>query len=175
MRKRPFFVVSAFAALTVGGAPVAAQTTSPITQYGTAATTGMVGVAASQIAQINVVNLAAPLADAPIIPCAVQLEFWDAAGKMVKSEMIGNLAPGVAAMSQFKPSPTATGAALLRTEIRGVVRSNPIAAASAVAYPAGCNTMMTSLEVFDAATGATHILTTDMRPLRAVEILPPRM
>jgi hypothetical protein len=136
----------------------------------------MMGLAATQTAQINVVNLSsASTTTTPVSPCEVQVEFWDATGKMVKSTTISNLAPGTAGQFQIKLADVTTSTSTLRTEVRGVVRTNPLPITSGtgtstpIAYPFSCS-LATMLEVFDNSTGVTQSLTSDLHPLAGVAV-----
>ena len=112
----------------------------------------------------------------PVAACQVELEFWDAAGKLVKSSSIANLAPGTAGSLNLKLAEVTTNTSPLRTEIRGVVRSNPISPTASggsttppllpVVYSQWCN-VMTTLEVFDNSTGVTQAFTSDTRALQS--------
>jgi hypothetical protein len=187
------FTLRPLAALLLSGAPLLAQIINipAIPTFAPAVTTGAVGLAASQTAQLNVVNLntaSAPATTTPTVPCQVQLEFWDSQGKLVKSLSIPNqtipsLAPGATASLQIKLTDVTTNTSPLRTEIRGVVRryapspatgvtTTPTPIAQPIAfYPASC-TVATTLEIFDTATGVTQSLTSDMRVLENFTILP---
>ncbi len=170
----------AFMALFVSGA--AAQTSLTPT-FLSAVSTGMAGLASSQTAQLNVVNMSStpPTATAAAAPtCAVQLEFWDSQGKTIKSSQIANLAPGAAGALQIKLLDVTSAAG--RTDVRGVVRTNPVTTTmpstgsgnpqQGIAFPIGprCN-VMTTLEVFDTTTGVTQTLTSDTRPLQTFGIM----
>src|SRR5215469_1611247 len=147
---------------------LSAQSTTPV--FWTASSTGMMGLAAAQTVQINVVNLSTTtMSTTPVAPCEVQLEFWDATGKMIKSTTISNLAPGTAGQFQIKLTDVTTSTSTLRTEVRGVVRTNPLPTAGSgtatpIAYPFSCS-VATTLEVFDNGTGVTQSLTSDLHAL----------
>jgi hypothetical protein len=180
------------AALLLSGAPLLAQFTF-ISTFAPAVTTGAVGLAASQTAQLNVVSLAtatppcSPPQACPAIPtplCQVQLEFWDSQGKMVKSPLvISNLAPGATASLQIKLTDVTTSTSPLRTEVRGVVRRMTPTLATGVSTPptpipqpiafapASC-AVATTLEIFDTTTGVTQALTSDLHALENFGILP---
>lgn len=158
--------------------PAGSLTAQTAISFLSASSTGMMGLAATQTAQLNVVNLSpATTTNSPVAPCEVQLEFWDATGKMVKSTTISNLAPGAAGSFQIKLADVTTSTSTLRTEIRGVVRSNPLTPAAGtgvatpIAYPFGCS-IVTTLEVFDNGTGVTQSSTSDLRPLSGGVLVP---
>ena len=167
----------AFMALFVSAA--AAQTSTTPT-FLSAVSTGMVGLASSQTAQLNVVNLSSTpsTATAAASTCTVQLEFWDSQGKTIKSSQIANLAPGTAGALQIKLLDVTSAAG--RTDVRGVVRSNPVTTTmtqpgnpqQGIAFPIGprCN-VMTTLEVFDTTTGVAQSLTSDTRPLQTFGVM----
>jgi hypothetical protein len=171
--------------LLLSGAPLLAQIVS-IPTFAPAVTTGAVGLAASQTAQLNVVNLNTASAGAtttPTVQCQVQLEFWDAQGKLVKSLLIPSLAPGATASLEIKLTDVTTNTSPLRTEVRGVVRrttptpvtggtTTPAPIAQPIAFiPASC-AVATTLEIFDTATGVTQALTSDLHALEDFTILP---
>jgi hypothetical protein len=173
------FVYAALAGILSAVTPLAAQTTTPPT-FLSASSTGMMGLAATQTAQLNVVNLAGASTTLPVAACEVQLEFWDATGKMVKSTTITNLAPGIAGLLQIKLGDVTSSASTLRTEVRGVVRSNPLNTSGSggtllpIVYPLGCS-VATTLEVFDNSTGVAQSLTSDMHALQTLIIPLPAM
>jgi hypothetical protein len=161
-------------------AQLTAQTsTTPITPtFATAVSTGMVGLAATQTAQLNVVNLTTTSSTITVsFPCEVQLEFWDSTGKMLKSLPIASLAPGTAGSLQIKLPDVTSNTSPLRTEIRGVLRSNPLPASGQEGpvlpsvLPASC-TIATTLEVFDNATGVTQSLTSDLHAMQTIGVVP---
>ena len=164
------------------GVSAIAQTSTPAT-YQTAVTTAMVGLAASQTAQLNALNVSIPTNPAgnTAVACPVQLEFYDSANRSLKSATINNLAPGNAASLSltFSDFPTGTPVSILHTLMRGVVRSNLAAATPVmpmigilppIAVSVGCSVFV-SLQVFDTATGVSQALTTDTRYLQSF-ILP---
>jgi hypothetical protein len=157
-------------------APLMAQTSTAPT-FVAAVSTGMVGLAATQTAQLNVVNLTTTSSTATVsFPCEVQLEFWDSQGKMVKSLPIASLAPGAAGLLQIKLADVTSNTSPLRTEIRGVLRSNPLPTSGQEmpffpAIPASCIVAAT-LEVFDNATGVMQSLTSDMHSIQTIEVVP---
>lgn len=177
---------SVLAALLLSGAPLLAQVSFPNFFLTPATSTGVVGLAASQTAQLNVVNLvtAGTTTTTPTVPCQVQLEFWDSQGKMVKmSPTPITLAPGAAAFLQIKLSDVTSPTSPLRTEVRGVVRRPtptpqtgvtipPGTTVQPIFYPAYC-TVATTLEIFDTTSGVTQSLTSDMHVLENFAILPP--
>jgi len=140
-----------------------AQTT--VSKYTSSVTTGMVGLAATQTAQLNVLNLGAPtLTASPVALCAVELSFYDAQNKLLNSST-ATIVPGAAAsltLGYTKLPPVAIG---FHPLIRGVVRTVAVPSAAAVAspIPASCNLFVT-LELFDSMTGVSHIVTSDTRP-----------
>jgi len=180
---------SALAGLLFSGAPLIAQIIGfpTIPTFSPAVTTGAVGLAASQTAQLNVVNLipagSATTTTTPVLPCQIQLEFWDAQGKLVKSLSIPSLAPSATASLQIKLAEVITNTAPLRTEIRGVMRretptpapgvtATPTPIAQPIAFfPASC-AVATTLEIFDTATGVTQALTSDLHAMEQFNILP---
>jgi hypothetical protein len=173
----------ALAGLLLSGTALPAQTVS-IATFSPAVTTGAVGLAASQTAQLNVVSLATASTTAtPTLICQVQLEFWDAQGKLVKSLMIPSLAPGATAFLRLTLAEVTTNTSPLRTEVRGVVRRTTATAQTGVTIPAtpilqpiafipaSC-AVATTLEIFETTTGVTQALTSDLHALENFGILP---
>jgi len=168
-------VISSVAAILLASVPLGAQTTSsPI--FLSVVSTGMMGLAGSQTAQVNVVNFANASSTKTTAACEVQLEFWDATGKMIKSSTIADLAQGAAGSLQLKLGEVTTATSALRSEIRAVVRSNALTPSAAggtpvaVFYPLGCSVVAT-LEVFDTVSGVTQAITSDVHALANV-VLP---
>jgi hypothetical protein len=168
-------VIGAVAAILLAGVPLPAQTSSTPT-FLSVVSTGMLGLAGAQTAQVNVVNLAIT-SNAKPTPCEVQLEFWDSTGKLVKSSTIADLAQGAAGALQLKLGEITTATSSLRSEIRAVVRSNALTpsasggTASPVFYPLGCS-VVTTLEVFDTISGVTQSMTSDVHALASGVLLP---
>jgi hypothetical protein len=159
-------------------ASLVAQTTTPA--FVSAFSTGMVGLAASQTAQLNVVNLSPTPTTASTAACEVQIELWDSSGKLVKSKLIANLAPGAADSLQIRLTDVTAPTSPLRTEVRAVMRYNPFTAVPTsgstspvipIAYVPNCTPMLT-LEMFDTATGVTQSVTSDTRALQTIGIVP---
>jgi hypothetical protein len=162
--------------LLVSGAPLLAQIVS-FPAYAPAVTTGAVGLAATQTAQLNVVNLnTANPNTTPTVQCQVQLEFWDATGKMVKTPVvISNLAPGATASMSILFTDVTNKTSPVRTEIRGVVRRTVPTPQTGVTIPGGPTVqpiafyplcaVATTLEIFDTTTGVTQSLTSDLHAL----------
>jgi hypothetical protein len=169
----------ALAALLFSGVPLLAQIAT-IPAFSPAVTTGAVGLAASQTAQLSVVNLNVPSSTTTppptaTLPCAVQLEFWDSQGKMVKSVSIASLGGGATGSLQIKLSDVPNPTSPLRTEVRGVVRRPTPTSTTGVTIPPGSTlqpifsancAVATTLEIFDTATGMTQSLTSDVHALQ---------
>lgn len=173
------------AALLLSGAALRAQIVS-FPNFAPAVTTGAVGLAASQTAQLNVVNLnvASTTSTTPTTPCQVQLEFWDSQGKMVKSLAISNLAPGATGSLQIKLLDVTTNTSPIRTEVRGVVRrttttppptgvsTTPTPTPQPITFiPLSCS-VATTLEIFDSTSGVTQALTSDLHTLEDFTAIP---
>ena len=158
-------------------APAFAQTNTPVS-YLQQATTGIVGMGATQNARLNVLNL--NIATATAQTCNVQLAFTDDANNVLKQATFDALAPQKTASLTLSYAEANAGGASGRAEIRGVAWSNLSAVATpastttpatAVIIAAGC-TMMTTLEIYDAATGATQVLTSDARNVSSAVVTP---
>jgi hypothetical protein len=146
---------------------------------GFAVTTGIVGVAGAQTAQLNVLNLQEVIPGVNPALCPATLEFYDATGTLLKQLAVANILPSTAASLPFKP-PVPSTAANARAQIRAVV----VTPATVVANPGsgsmptpiipvsiGCN-VMASLEIVDDSSGATHTFTTDLRAVSSFSVLP---
>src|SRR5215467_3318138 len=170
------------AALLLSGAPLPAQIFS-IPSFAPAITTGAVGLAASQTAQLNVVSLATAntTTTTPTVACQVQLEFWDSKGNLVKSSGTLTVSPGATASLQIKLTDVTTNTSPLRTEVRGVVRHTTPTPQAGTTIPAGpilqpifiaasC-AVATTLEIFD-SNGVTQVLTSDLHALQDSTIVP---
>jgi len=180
-------------ALLVVGGGVLAQTSTTTPNYQSVVTTGMVGIAASETAQLNVLNItmAATIASLTAPTCPVEMDFYDSQGRSVKTTSVNNLAPGAAASLTLKLSefPT-TSPVALHTLVRGVVKTNPAASGTPmpgttgsgstgttipggvavvpIYYVPGCS-VFTTLEVFD-STGVTQTFSSDTRSLQSFAI-----
>ena len=172
------FHARTLAGLLIFGSPFLAHSqAASIANPGIAATTAIVGVAATQTARLNVLNLQ------PVIPgitatlCPATLEFYDDSGALLKQLAVTNISPGTAASLLFKPPvPSATA----RAQIRAVVLTPSTPVLTGPPVPVlppimpvylSCN-VMTSLEIIDDSTGATHTFTTDLRAMLSYGIFP---
>jgi len=178
------------ALVVLGGGLMAQTATTP--NYQSVVTTGMVGIAASQTAQLNVLNItmAATIASLTAPTCPVEMDFYDSQGHSVKTTSVSNLAPGAAASLTLNHSefPT-TSQMALHTLVRGVVKTNPAASGTPtpgttgsgttaptlpggvvvlppIYYVPGCS-VFTTLEVFDSTSGVTQTFTSDTRGLQS--------
>ena len=138
-----------------------------------AVTTGLVGATSTQSARLNVLNLQPVIPGVAATLCPATLEFYDDNGALLKQLAVTNISPATAASLVFKP-PVPSAAVGARAQIRAVVRTplsfvfNP---GASPAPRAGCN-VMASLEIVDDLTGATHLLTTDLRAMPVFKLLP---
>jgi hypothetical protein len=155
----------ASAGLLLFAAHAVAQVT-PNLAYQQAVTTGMAGFTSAQTARLNVLNVSPVTATAQ--SCSVQLAFYDEKNNLLKQATVNGLAPQTAtSLDLNRPEAASVSPAALRAQIRGVVRSVP----PLIAYPvvpstvivASC-TVMTTLEIFDSATGVTQVFTSDTSP-----------
>ena len=181
------FHQSALAGLLLFGSqfPTRAQTVFSSTP-GSVVTTGIVGVTSTQTARLNVLNLQPVIPGVTAIACPATLEFYDDTGAQLKQLAVNNISPATAASLIFKP-PVPSTAAGARAQIRAVVLIpstsvfNPGTGSGPISSPffpvsMSCN-LMTSLEIIDDSTGATHTFTTDLRAMPAyngVPRMPPR-
>jgi hypothetical protein len=165
-----------FAGLLVFGSSFLAQaqtifTATPASVF----TTGIVGVAGTQTARLNVLNLQPVIPGVTAVLCPATLEFYDDTGALLKQLVLTNIAPATAASLVFKPAVASTA----RAQIRAVVLTPQTSGVNPGASPPtpfisparGCN-VMSSLEIIDDLTGATHTLTTDLRAMPSFSLLP---
>jgi hypothetical protein len=166
--------------LILAGSPFLshAQTTSS-GATGMTVTTGIVGVASTQTARLNVLNLQPVVPGVTTIACPATLEFYDNTGALLQQLVVANIAPASAAALVFKPT-APSAAANARAQIRAVVFTPSTSVVTPVTGPVvppampvvpACN-VMGSLEIIDDATGETHILTTDLRPMSPTIVVP---
>jgi hypothetical protein len=137
-------------------------------------TTGMVGFTTNQTARLNVLNLNSVPAAAPATQtadCTVELQFFDDKNNLVKQTVVPNFAPGTATSFDL-PRASVTSEAATRAEIRGVVVINPTPTPVESPAAAGYCSVVTTLEIFDAATGSSVALTSDTRAVGLPSLLP---
>ncbi|MGP8243952.1 MAG: hypothetical protein ACLQVN_05475 [Bryobacteraceae bacterium] len=154
----------AFAGAVLFGSQFIAQAQITTTLQ-SASTSGIVGLASTETAQLNVFNLqeasVSASATATSAACQATLAFYDSSGKSLVSSVV-NIAPGATASLPYAPA----AAIALRTEIRAVVITQAILAASTsstvMPVSASCN-LFPSLEIVDVSARTTHIFTTDFR------------
>jgi len=157
----------ALAGVLISGAQFLAQAQTT-TVAGSAVTSGIVGVASGETAQLNVLNLQTASVSASAVafpPCSATLEFFDNTNKLLQSSGVITITPGTSASMTLtaKLTPASvTG----RQEIRAVVVTptiiaTPVAVTTAP-VSASCS-LMPSLEIYD-STG-TRVFTTDFRPM----------
>jgi len=131
----------------------------------------MVGVASGQTARITALNAGpgGPLSASGLAEgsCAggVTLEFYGAAGELLKSKTIPNLAPGKTALLKLRRDELPKS--VLRTEIRAVLRFGyaggvPLSPRKERLFE--CN-IAPSLEIIEEATGRTSLVLTDAKLL----------
>jgi hypothetical protein len=154
----------AFAGAVLFGSQFLAQA-QVTTAFQSAVTSGIVGLASSETAQLNVLNLQEPgtTASATAAACPVTLEFVNVSGAVVGTPLQKSIAPGQAVSAPYAlPSVTSP-----RTEIRAVVITQTVsAAAGSTVIPVSptCN-LLPSLEIVDTSGGTTHVFTTDFRAM----------
>ena len=165
-------------AQTVTPGPILA----PIPAYQAAVSTAMIGFTASQTAQLSVVNLttaSTASSTAPTVACDVQLAFYDGQNALLKQGSTVNLAPGTAtSLSLGHADLPASTATALRVSVRGQVKTTLVspAASSASSGPAvivvGACSPVVSLEIYETATGATQVFTSDTRAVTTSGAVP---
>jgi hypothetical protein len=137
----------------------AAQTSSASDVTPTFRTSGMVGLAAGQIARLNVLN---PGTEGPIIAganCAAQLSFVNAAGVVVKTAPV-NVMPGQSTPFDLYRDVDLASVAGLRVEIRATIQAPGAMPTAASTSTAATCRLIPTLEVFDEATGRTQFIDT---------------
>jgi len=138
-----------------------AQTTTPVATVETR-TTGVVGIAAGQTARFNVLNAGINISATPIA-CAAVLNYYDAAGAMLKSATV-TVAPGTAGYLDLFSIADLSLAVDQRRQIRAtftVPLAVPVAtttSAAASTTPLTACKLIGTLEVFDAITGRSQVI-----------------
>jgi len=167
---------SALAGLLLFGWQFLAQAqTVPSSTPGFAETTGIVGVASTQTARLNVLNLQPVIPGVTAALCPATLEFYDETGALLKQLTVTTVPPGTAASLALKPV-VPSAAVSARAQIRAVVLTPSVPVSGPIPAPfmpvnIGC-AVMASLEIIDDSTGATHILTTDLRAVPVYGAVP---
>lgn len=141
-----FFRNFAFLLLAALSAGAWAQTTTTTTVTQTL-NLPPVGLASSETAQINVVNLAANASNGTAASCTGTISFLNASGAVIGSATSFTVASG---KTDSVTLPYSTTAASGRTEIRGVITLTTTSSALAP-----CN-LVSSMETYDSTSGVTH-------------------
>ena len=154
-QRSPILVCFACAMLLAPGPAPAQDRLIPTTlQYTPTISFGMIGLGNNATARLNVVNLVrtAPPVATPIAqtPCKVELDLYDAQGKLIKQKTVANLGFGQADFVDVLRSEVATTAA--HVGLTGVVKIG----SSQTFF---CSVSAT-LEVFDSVTGTTTAILT---------------
>lgn len=147
MLSRQIVLAIAAAGLAASGALAQTITTpSPVTRTSSFVP---VGLAASESAQINVVNLAQPATSGGTAPsCTGTISFLNSKGTAIGSATSFTLGSGQMASATLPYSSTASSG---RTEIRGVVTLT-----STPGSGARCS-LSSSMETFDTSNSVTHV------------------
>ena len=167
--------ISVFAVAITGAI---AQTTTPVATVETR-TTGVVGIAAGQTARFNVLNAGINISATPIA-CTAVLNYYDAAGALLKSATV-TVPQGTAGYLDLFSIADLSLAVDQRRQIRAtftVPLAVPVATASSAATstttPLAACKLIGTLEVFDAITGrsqvilgGTHRVLTELPPVPA--------
>jgi hypothetical protein len=137
-------------------------------------TTGMVGLTLNQTARLSVLNLNVVSSTVPTTAnnCTVELQFFDGQNKALKQALVPNFAPQTATTLDLTRAEL-TSETANRAEIRGVVTVNPVSTPAATPTVPGYCTVFTTLQIFDAATGSTIVLTSDTRVMSSVPVMLP--
>ena len=136
--------------LSLGAAAVVcAQTTSTSSSFSRQFSFLPVGLASTETAQVNIVNLASNSSSGTAASCVGSVSFVNASGAAIGSATSFTIANGETSSVSLPYS--GTGGSGARVEIRGVVQLTEGKS------PAPC-VLQTSLETFDTSTGVTHIV-----------------
>jgi hypothetical protein len=113
-------------------------------------TSGMVGIAEGQAAQVNVLN---PGGVTAVAMCAAKLSFLDDQGNVLKSETV-TVAPGASQSLRIDADIDLKLTVDTRREIRAEVQAPP---PSTAVTTAGCK-LIPNVEVLDRITGRTQVV-----------------
>lgn len=148
------YVQSTCALMALGALSLAAQVTNTLPAV---QTTGMIGVADAQTAQLNLLNPGV-LAPAVGVMCKANVSFVDAGGTTLKSATL-TISPGQSQSFSLRSDVDLNLVSGARREIRAVISIPPIAtpvASTAAAVPA-CKVIPT-LEILDTVSGRTLVI-----------------
>jgi len=120
----------------------------------TVQTTGMVGIADAQTAQLNLLNPGV-LAPAVGMICKATVSFVDAGGTVLKSTTL-TVIPGQSMSFSLRSDTDLNLVAGDRREIRATISIPAIATPTATATPAACK-MIPTLEMLDTVSGRTLV------------------
>jgi hypothetical protein len=137
----------AVAALTAAAAAAQTTTSGTVTRQ---TTTPVFGLASTETAQINVVNVAKASSGGTAASCTGTISFLNASGTV-----IGSATPFTVTSGQIFSATlpfNSVGASGIRTEIRGEITVTETTGA----MQAPC-ALTSSLETYDTSTGATHL------------------
>ena len=121
----------------------------------TVQTTGMVGIADAQTAQLNLLNPGV-LAPAVGVICKATVSFVDAGGTVLKSTTL-TVIPGQSMSFSLRSDTDLNLVAGDRREIRATISIPAIATPTATATPAACK-MIPTLEMLDTVSGRTLVV-----------------
>jgi hypothetical protein len=121
----------------------------------TVQTTGMVGIADAQTAQLNLLNPGVPAPALGII-CKATVSFVDAKGTVLKSTTL-TVIPGQSMSFSLRSDTDLNLVAGDRREIRATISLPVIAPPTATATPAACK-MIPTLEMLDTVSGRTLVV-----------------
>jgi hypothetical protein len=140
------FLLLTCGAVTAGLAQPTTTAAAPARQF----TFPPVGLASTETAQINVVNLAANSSRGTAASCTGNLSFLDSSGAAIASATPFTIASGQIFSASLPYS--AAGGSSSRVEIRAKVQVTLPSASNA---PCG---LLSSFETFDTSSGVTHLL-----------------
>ena len=121
----------------------------------TVQTTGMVGIADAQTAQLNLLNPGV-LAPAVGMICKAAVSFVDASGTVLKSATL-TIIPGQSMPFSLRSDTDLNLVAGDRREVRATISIKVIAPPTATAVPASCK-LIPTLELFDTVSGRTLVV-----------------
>lgn len=159
--------------LALSAGTLAAQTATPVAVPEHLRTSGMVGLAEGQTAQLNLLAprvLVAPTATAAMCPATVT--FLDNTGKVLKTATV-TVPPDQSVAFELDSDADLQMASGTRTEIRATLQVEPAATPGtpAIAQFAACR-LVPTLEVFNTTTKQTTLVVTRFHRVRLPAVTP---
>lgn len=124
----------------------------------------VVGVGAGQTARINVLNEGVGRGpDSGVLPCPVTMQFFGAEGELLKERLVEQLAPGKIAFLDLKAEDRTSKEA--KIPVRAVVTFGYAGGANPPEGTMAACQVVPNVEIYDADSGKTVLLLTEMRPV----------